>query len=52
MREAGYWGSPLVSANTVENWELEFLVVKRNVLSARGKRGMKWNELFSVPREH
>lgn len=52
MREAGHWGSPLVSANTVKNWELELLVVKRNVLSGWGKRGMKWNELFSVPREH
>lgn len=52
MREAGHWGSPLVSANTVENWGLELLVVKRSVLSVWGKRGMKRNELFSVPREH
>lgn len=46
MREAGHWGSPLVSANTVVNYELELLVVKRNVLCVWGKRGMKWNELF------
>lgn len=52
-REAGHWGSRLVSANTDENCELELLVVKRSVLSVWGeKRDMKRNELFSVPREH
>lgn len=52
MREAGHWGSALVSANTDENCELELLVVKTNVVNVWGKRCMKKNELFSVPREH